>query len=345
MKTIQEHLKMNVKEFEENVLGHLSPSVELFSKVYAGKILRQIREEEYPNQLPALIQTLIDCKHFNAFGRSATFESTKRKIQNWIQKGVPLNHIPILAKCLNKDIKSFLPDVLFDEVAKSTIDEIYKEKGLSLIINEIKNFIENKISSKLNEALDILREVKDTVNNKIDINIIENEKECYKYIQKRTQEVKKSIDIVNFLPLSPEKSPTEERKEYFQFMSNFMKSNNHIKFRRVVSITTHDKCLWIKRDIELLKNIINYHVGCYKYPKTYIPSYILMIFDEEYVFMGIYNEPINPDHTDKNLWISSKPFAIAVTDYYNVLWDNSIKLKQGPKINDEELNIEKYFLE
>lgn len=183
-----------------------------------------------------------------------------------------------------------------------------------------------------------LQEVKKLIVKGIEARVFNNRPEFYNFIIQRFKDLSCTLDITNFTPQPASTTGIPERSQYFQAVTDLIRNNNQIEVRRIVSITTKEKFNWVEnKEIQGLKDCNNFHLGYYEFPKKHIPSYTIILLDKKEIFLGIYWEPAHRGHRDQNIWIKNDEICKAFGDYFDVLWDNSIKLKEGVFIFTDEL--------
>jgi len=181
-----------IKEKELNQsIQNLSKNDEFFCRIYAGKALGEIRKIEFPDNLPAMVQTYLN---FLGIGIKddrikKEQENKERTIQGWISTGLPLNNIPKLAECFNKDVKFFIPDFIEkNEILKKTIDKIFKNNGFELLAEHLKK-IPELFSENKNYFIEIIElnvnKILESITNEIEIKSFDEEEKYYQFIMQR----------------------------------------------------------------------------------------------------------------------------------------------------------------
>jgi hypothetical protein len=203
------------------------------------------------------------------------------------------------------------------------------------IIERAKSKEEHEILERIqNESIESIREI---LTKGVEAKVLDDRPEFYKVMIERVKEVKNTLDITNFTPQPPTTTGIPERLEYFDTVASVVKNRKNVEMRRIVSITTKDKCKWVEKEqLRGFEGQSNFHLGYYDFAPKHMPLYTIVLLDKNEIFLGVYWEPIHLGHRDKNIWIKSKELCEAFADYYEVLWNNAIKLKEGPFMNWEE---------
>jgi hypothetical protein len=181
-------------------------------------------------------------------------------------------------------------------------------------------------------------ELKETVNASLEKSgsflLLDGYEEFYKRAEEEAKKAEKSIDVTNFYPISPTAIQTEAVSGYYKTIAKIIQENSNLTFRRIASINSLEKLAWVKHTISSLSEE-NFHI---KYASSLcdddFPIINILIFDRTKVIIGMYSEV---PALEKGIFIENPTAAVVFSDYFNTIWDKSIKLKMGAKVTEKTL--------
>jgi hypothetical protein len=169
----------------------------------------------------------------------------------------------------------------------------------------------------------------------VDVQRFVDTQEMYRYVVKRMQEAKRTIDDLTWGPA--ERGTTQAAEEavekYVQTIS-VVCSKKTIAYREVMSFSVYDRFNHLQRAKTMLdKNLVGYRLRYYEFAKEGLPPLLLfMVIDSEEVILASCRAPFLPSEREIQLAIKHPDIVKLFQDYYDTIWQGAKVLKEGDRV-------------
>lgn len=188
--------------------------------------------------------------------------------------------------------------------------------------------------SQINETdekmIDLIEEIKKLGG--VEIKSFEGTDEVFSYVARKLRAARKSVrDITWGLRKIYHYRTVAEKEAYEDYLKAMEEAcRKGVEYREISSLSDEHYFQRAKNLID--KGYYNYHLGYYDISATPVPLMSFIIIDDE-VIAGFYRVPTLPSEGEVYLTITHPYIVRLFKDYYETLWADSIKIKEGNNIN------------
>jgi hypothetical protein len=189
----------------------------------------------------------------------------------------------------------------------------------------------NKIGTlPRSKAQDILKEISDNhISNSTkdeDVTLCNKPEETYKYFVERLSKAHTSIDVTHFggRPYHENEPDYFKRIEYYQTLGAIIRGGK-VKVRRIQLIRDLETLEWTKQVLKEFERS-SFRLGCYVGDASDIPLLSLMVIDGEEVCLACTEKNFSFDQ--KSISIKNPIFTQMIQNYFDILWRNSLIVKE-----------------
>lgn len=161
----------------------------------------------------------------------------------------------------------------------------------------------------------------------IETHFVYDRKSLYSYLEYRIKDAKNSWDILTFGSYKPTEDRPEDKKGYQQETEEAVKKRNLI-VRRTSMIWSREH---FDHLIERMKRYegFRYHVGCLPPMTPIFPLFDMIIIDKREVVLWKFYDMSFAGWDAGGFSIKSESFAKLCADYYSMVWNQAVRVKDS----------------
>jgi len=178
-----------------------------------------------------------------------------------------------------------------------------------------------------------LNEVKVALQKHTRIELLSEEEFYDKFLFYVTNHAVNNVDISYMDIHKPRTSKKSYKKEYYEKITEFIKSNSRITFRRLIR-NTEDNLKWVREIVEQLKGCGNFSLRVYDHAdkdSREIATVSVQRIDNNFTFLVALGEQ-RPIEAKRDVFIQSEELARIFVRYYNQIWNSSIRILEDGEI-------------
>ncbi len=156
--------------------------------------------------------------------------------------------------------------------------------------------------------------------------------ETYRYVADRLRSARTSVDDITWAIRRAHRTESE-RKAYEDYVTAMEEAcnNGDLVYREISALATHH---YSERSFKLIEqDCASYHLGYHDTSLSKVPLMSYIIFDSEEVILGFYKKSVFPASGETYLSIKDPNVVRIFTGYYETLWQESVKIKEGDVLN------------